>query len=476
MILLLCISVMLIAVGTNFKPTQTQILGLVRGPSPAQTPMPTPTPRPTPTSGSLFFVAPNGSPGGDGSISRPWDLATALRHPPMVKPGDTIWLRGGIYPGEFESRLAGTTTAPITVRQYAGERATIEGGLNVASSDAVYRDFEVRGYPNFNRVSTQATTFPGDIVRTGLNIRASRVKLINLIIHDMSDGVANNYAGTTDTEVYGCIIYNNGWMAPDRGHGHGIYPQNESGTKRIIDNIIFNQFGHGLHAYGSSAASLKGFHIEGNISFNNGILASSLARNILVGGGSLAERVTITNNYAYYPPSEGNGQSANIGYEPYGAGVTSPTITNNVFISGDIAFALNKASGATVAGNTIWGSTPGFNSSQYPSNTYHQSRPAGFQAFVRPNQYEPGRAHMVVYNWDLNSTVEVNVSGVLAIGASYEVRNAQDYFGAPVASGTYDGKPLRLPMTGLKVAAPAGYDITPGPTGPEFNVFVLIQR
>src|SRR3954471_15278159 len=41
-----------------------------------------------------YYVAPNGSSSGDGSIGRPWNLQTALDGPSSVRPGDTIWLRG----------------------------------------------------------------------------------------------------------------------------------------------------------------------------------------------------------------------------------------------------------------------------------------------------------------------------------------------------------------------------------------------
>jgi hypothetical protein len=100
----------------------------------------------------------------------------------------------------------------------------------------------------------------------------------------------------------------------------------------------------------------------------------------------------------------------------------------------------------------------------------------GTKTFVRPNAYEPGRANIVVYNWDKLSSVAVDVRSVLPNGAPYEVRNAQDFFAAPVMSGTFDGQPLQLPMQGLSVAKPNGPFKTPAPTGPQFNTFVLLQR
>src|SRR6478752_7652244 len=76
---------------------------------------------------SDFYVSPSGSASGSGSITVPWDLETALDQPSAVKPGDTIWLRGGTYTGHFVSALKGTKNKPIVVRQYPGERATIDG-------------------------------------------------------------------------------------------------------------------------------------------------------------------------------------------------------------------------------------------------------------------------------------------------------------------------------------------------------------
>src|SRR6185503_10835654 len=96
------------------------------------------------------------------------------------------------------------------------------------------------------------------------------------------------------------------------------------------------------------------------------------------------------------------------------------------------------------------------------------------KVFVRANKYEAGRANVTVYNWTGASTVDVDLSGVLAAGASYEVRNAQDFYGAPVASGTYQGGTVRLPMN-LSVATPVG-KAAPAPTGPEFNVFVVLKK
>ncbi len=93
---------------------------------------------------------------------------------------------------------------------------------------------------------------------------------------------------------------------------------------------------------------------------------------------------------------------------------------------------------------------------------------------VRPNRYERGRANIVVYNWNHAASVTVSLAGIVERGARYEVLDAQNFFGAPVRRGTYQGAPIELPMTGLTAAQPNGR--VPRPhvhTAPEFSVFVV---
>src|SRR5947209_2957214 len=91
-----------------------------------------------PAAATDFFVSTSGSPSGDGSLGNPWDLATALAGPASVLPGDTIWLRGGTYHGTFTSKLSGTSIAPITVRRFRNERATLDGGSAGSNNPVLY--------------------------------------------------------------------------------------------------------------------------------------------------------------------------------------------------------------------------------------------------------------------------------------------------------------------------------------------------
>ncbi len=432
--------------------------------------------------GADFYVSPSGSTSGNGSVTSPWNLAAALAQPTAVKPGDTIWLRGGTYQGTFSSVLTGTADAPIIVRQYPGERAILDGGnsnfvniLNVSGSYTWYWGFEILS-SDLNRVSTQTGSYPTDIGRGGgvVTVQTSDtgagLKFINLIVHDAANGFGL-WEEAIDAEVYGCLVYYNGWTAPDRGHGHGFYVQNLTSTKRIADNIIFSNFSHGIQVYGSAAAALNNVTIQGNTLFDSGMPAD-YQRNVLVGGGSVAQNPKIIDNVLYYPATPG--QNLNVGYE-YGAGVNNAVITGNYLVNSENAYFSPLNTNVTMTGNFFYTPVDSSTRGLFPSNNYFPERPTAVQIFVRPNRYEPGRAHITVFDWPGVPTVSVDLSNVLLPGAPYEVRDAQDYYRGPILTGTFSGSRIELPMTNPTIAAPVGFDL-PLPDAANLRVFVLRWR
>jgi hypothetical protein len=436
------------------------------------------------------YVAPDGHPGADGSKERPWDLATALAHPPAVKPGDTIWIRGGTYGGAFTSRLRGEPSAPIVLHQYPGERAVIDGAgspravLTIFGEWAIYWGFEITN-SDPQRVTSSRGSSPKDLSRGtqhGIIVKGPHTKLINLVVHDTGVGIGF-WSEAPNAELYGNIIFYNGWQAPDRGHGHGIYAQNDTGTKRIADNIVFQQFGSGLMVYGSERAALNNFVIEGNVLFNNGGLSQMgrYTRNILLGGGTVARNPVIVDNYTYFAPAPRPGVESIAIY----AGAQNAVIKRNYFVHGTSpqypaarALQLGTVQGLEMTDNVFQGSVLGFDPAQYPENEYDtlSRRAQGKRIFVRPNEYEPGRAHIIVYNFAHLPTVTVDLAKHLRRGERYVILDAQNFYGPPVVEGIFDGRAVNVPMRLTKLAPPTG---TSGArlrhTAPEFAVFVLLR-
>jgi hypothetical protein len=121
-----------------------------------------------------------------------------------------------------------------------------------------------------------------------------------------------------------------------------------------------------------------------------------------------------------------------------------------------------------------WKSKTGFDA----HSTYSATPPAGKWVTVRPNKYEPGRASITICNWDKSNMVDVDVSSALSVGDAYLVRDVQNFFAAtPVATGTYAGGTIPIPMTGLAKGAPVGnLPVSAVPhTAPEFGTFILFK-
>ena len=431
------------------------------------------TPPPVGRKTRELHVDPNGTPDHDGTEDRPLDLATALSKKSPALPGDTIWLHAGTYLGTFTSELAGAPGFPIVVRTRPGERVTIDAAgsprdvLIVNGSWTWFWGFEITN-SHEQRYSRETGPWPADLPRgPGVTARGPGLKFINLVVHDANGGFGI-WEEATDAEAYGNLVYNNGWMAPDRGHGHGIYTQNASPSVRTLrDNIIFNQFSHGIHAYGSERAALDNIVVEGNVVFNNGSVAGDFARDILVGGGRLARAPVLRENFTY-----GEAES-NLGYA---AGCSDGIVTDNYFGKG--RFVLVNCT-PSLADNTFSGSlvAPGPHHDD-TANTYYEGKPTGTLVRVRPNRYEPGRFHVIVYNWDRHPSVRVDLAPACrGRSNAFEVRDAQNFFAPAVASGTCTQRHIELSLTGLRVSPPIGEVPVQTPhTAPEFAVFVVLPK
>ena len=421
-----------------------------------------------------FFVSPTGTDRGKGSQKSPWSLAKALSHPGAVHAGDTIWLRGGTYTGIFTSYLRGTAKAPIIVRQYPGERATLDGNVNPSqsgSSEPVLKVHNFSGYTWYwgfevtNSSPIRTDTNPCTHCRgDGIFVSGPGTKIINVIVHDTGQGITF-WSAAVDAELYGNIIYYVGWSNPG-GVGHSIYTQNyEGGSKLINHNVLFDPFSYNLHAYGSPTAGFVNSRVEGNVWCRGKSLVGG-ENGFDIGGTS------VTANFSWAAP-------LNMGYST--TKCANVTVRGNYLTNlGGSVFSPGSTGcrvGETITTNTFVGDLGGFALGDYPNNAYYAktSPPTQDKVTILPNAYEPERATIVIYNWDGSATQAVDLTGVVSPGAAYEIRNAQNFYGPPVVSGTYAGGSVTLPMTGMMPAAPVGYE-APLPTGPQFNVFIVLPH
>ncbi len=421
---------------------------------------------------SHYFVSLKGTPEGKGSKESPWDLQTALSHPSVVLPGDFIWLRGGTYKGQFNSRLNGSERYPIIVRAYEAERVILDHPVEPKEDSILRIDGSWTWYWGFEVMSSWAPRIdPPKSRAVGVNVFGPNNKLINLVVHDVS--TVGFWGGFDASEMYGNLIYYNGQDANGQGNGHGISSQNQEGVKHLTDNISFQNFGHGIQIFGSDKAFLNNFYLEGNVVFNNGTISKSgEERNILLGGAVSAVKPVLISNFSYWSKAETLGQN-NIGYL---AGCDELTAKNNYFAMG-VAMIVIKCGKITAEGNTFIGSTSGFDTKEYSKNTYvpYGTKPnSGVSVFVRPNKFQPGRGHVIAFNWEGKEAVDADLKDILQPGQNFEIRDAQNYFGAPVVKGVYQGGTVSIPVALTAVTQPVGkVPVPPVHTSSEFGAFIV---
>ena len=455
-------------------------------------------------SAASFFVSSAATPFGDGSRANPWRLQTALDHPATLLPGDTVWVRGGVYTNRYDAttsfscRTHGTMAAPIIFRNYNNERATIDGeqtyslylglgscsntwfwGLEVTNSRATDRNREIGG---------------------SITCTAEHITFINMIIHDMGSGL-DCWKTALNCETYGCLIYhignnlnNNGnW----EGHGHGMYLQNDTmGIKRIHNNIVFSTYGYGIKVWQTTTtAAIGNFDIQHTIVFNGGAASENLGgvgnnyrtHNFFVvsnGPDNPVSNTVIKHNYTY---SGSNTPRPPVNAFGLNYGVKNMVLDSNFFTGQTrLGFSNTPVFEASVKGNTFLGGIPpvygiylwGFTQADYPQNRYIPDVPRqGLEYVVIPNAYEKGRAHLAIYNWDSAATVRVNIASVgLHPGDRYELVNVMDYFN-DIATGVVDASGIiSVPMTGHTFAAAVGSTKAPVSQFPVFGVFVLRRQ
>jgi len=503
-----------------------------------------------------YYASPSGSGSGSGEMGSPWDISTAMgdnssptSSNTVVQGGDTIWLRGGTYgvgSNVFTCSLVGTSNAPVVVRQYPGERAIIDGGINANSGSWItFWGFEIT-------CSNERTNIFANRP-TGLSMDGVGQKAINLVIYNTGHpGIGSFQNEGTGREIYGCIIWGTGiyeygisTYTPTNPltRGAGMYLQNRYNTFTVADNISSRNFTEGIKPYGESGY-VNGFIVDGNITFKNetaGILIECLGNSI--------SNATVVNNVDYRSFKNTMGYFSDTVHAVHYGLLYSNNYQTTYPDYRQSALWLKRWQNVNVVGNTIattsfsneWvtatsatpplGGSGNFveifpitNSMSYAinNNVYHGGveltepyEPFRYQIYepeltfatwtntygfdlnssyttnlptanvvaIRTNKYEIGRAHIAVYNWQSNSTANVNLSGVgLTHGQRFEVRDAQDFLGTPILTTNYNASSpaidislLNTNVTSVTGGIEGNFVFNPNVhTAPLFNAFVIL--
>jgi hypothetical protein len=419
--------------------------------------------------GREFYVSLDGKTDNSGAKDAPWDLRSTLEGKHALKGGDVVWVTGGTYKGCFTATLQGSEGKPIVIRAVPGARAVIDGTLD-GGKYVLELPADKSAWCVFWGIEIMVSD-PADIDEkrpSGYWFNAPNSKFVNCRIHDTA--VGGFWSPAVNSEIYGCLLYNMGGQRKGRGqgNGHNMYTQNREGTKRIRDNIIFNGFRNGIDVY-TTNGTIDGYDIIGNTVFGASACANEGDKkmDIVVGGKKPASRILVKENLAW---ANGMGRSICLGYDTKGH--KDVRIIGN-YVAGRLD--IGDWQSIEMTGNKIFGRVTGIDPAKFPGNEFGPA-PKESAVFVRANEYEPGRANITVYNWAGSDTVAVDISSVVPTGAPFDIRNAQNWNKGPVVKGTFDGKPVSLPMAGMDPVQPIGaegYITKEEMTGKAFNVFVV---
>jgi hypothetical protein len=107
-------------------------------------------------------------------------------------------------------------------------------------------------------------------------------------------------------------------------------------------------------------------------------------------------------------------------------------VCDNVIVNGGLT--INKYKKAVSEGNLILAKGA--------------KRPAGSKSVLLASRYDPGRAHLAVFNWENAKEVQVETKGFLGVGDNYRLFDPKDPFGKPLFEGVCRREAIPVPMSG----------------------------
>lgn len=451
--------------------------------------------REVPDPSRVRYASPAGA--GDGSSqSAPMALSRAISE---ARAGDLIWLLEGDYTAStsshrFELEADGTAGSPILYRALPGARARLFGGIRISGEYTWLWGLEVTDPDEL--LTEDPTMVVGTYARGAV--------LINNVLHDEGYQTSLNSWDFPDQLVYGNIVYHgyhNIYVQNDADHGYRYFVHNISMDARRTPE---GQGPFEFHAY-AEGGMISGMYLEGNVFTNttrtgrmligarntspndreilrdnffysadlqlgfarpvqaevigNYLMDSQLVYRFFWGEGEIRypgiRPIIVRGNTIYQ--SRGTATHVDLQTSAY----TGPDRSDQEprFRAGDVwdentygpSFRGDLAAGGSATfcgGLPTWRTQTESRGNRFDERSTEGPLPTTPHVALLPNAYEAGRAHLVVYNHGGGSSVSVDLSGVFNPGDRYAVHRPMSAFEDPVATGTYEGGSVEIPVSG----------------------------
>jgi hypothetical protein len=273
-----------------------------------------------------FYVAPTGNNSNPGTISQPWKTIEYAANTTQVKPGDTVFIRGGVYNEYILQGISGQPGKPITYKNYPGETPIITGSgtwrwhileqSHIRIEGLTFRDFQ-----------------KGAIQIRARNDNITDVEVLNCIFENQSqlnnDGAKTIHITTTDSayQVTYVTLRGNLLQNVDTGDHPAIQVAGDSHYIRILDNVVNTTTSIGIGIAGRpDIGQPTNILVKGNAITGHGSPAKYSAGVYLDGAG---EKIIVEENIIY-----GGQQGIKVSLEPTAASLQ----TNHVIVRNNILY------------------------------------------------------------------------------------------------------------------------------------------
>ncbi|MET0028792.1 MAG: Calx-beta domain-containing protein [Candidatus Thiodiazotropha sp.] len=393
---------------------------------------------------------------GSGSENDPWNLYDALLKRESIPGNSVIWMKAGDYvspiapvtdavdpPTLWPVRIQGTEGSPIHVRPELDAVVRMDGGPRFWWPDGAnyvwFWDVEMTALPedyrfenNYVPVVWDGTAEAsiavrqyyidhGRYIRYGATIDGGTGnKVINTVIHHAGAGISS-WKRAENAEIYGNVVFDVGHeFAGNNSSGVGFYAQNESGTPRdYSENLMMGCYGNFLQIYSATGeAGLSNFTGKGNVMWGGRLrLVSGEDAKTGVYFGSLSVDPVMNDFQENYI---------------HGLNVFTPEEDpiNMIFRNNKIFYSRTTSCGACDdMGNLI------------------ENVPSFVRVDIRPNKYDPTKAHMIVVNPNRDPVISISLGDYARNGDTILIYNATNP-DTPIMEGVYDGSFFNLSMDG----------------------------
>ncbi len=219
-----------------------------------------------------IFVAVDGNDAtGDGSLSFPY--RTVAKASTATAPGDTVYIRGGVYnQKEYYIIAEGTASQPIVFIAYGNEQPIFDGaGISMGSTESLFR-FRDCSYVEANGIEVRNSTGRGFSYYESEHVVIRNCK----VHHNQYRGIGGggHYVLIDSNEVYqNCLINEDEAMGGGGGWPGAIASTTRADGSRsrcfsVRNNVVYENWGEAIIALHADTAEVVGNTIRDGYSNN----------------------------------------------------------------------------------------------------------------------------------------------------------------------------------------------------------------